>query len=99
MQDQHLEQLTLGHCPLRKDFCVWRQIQAPFRFMSIHQMLGMGAVVACSPLGKPRLHFPHWTGQDRCTDFGVSALPLELEDDLGKPKGPCPFFFPAPQKR
>lgn len=42
MQDQHLEQLTLGHCPLRKDFCVWRQIQASFRFMSIHQMLGMG---------------------------------------------------------
>lgn len=82
MQDQHPEQLALGHCPLCKDFCVWRQIQDPFCLVSIHQMLGPGLGVAmCSPQGKPHLPFPPWTEQDRRTGFGVSALSLELEED------------------
>lgn len=50
--------------------------------MSIRQMRGMGVRVAvCGPQVEPHLPFPHWTEQDRCTDFGISALSLELEED------------------
>lgn len=61
---------------------------------------GDGHVRAVQPPRQAAPSFPHWTGQDCCTDLGggLSSAP-GARRRLGKPKRPCPLFFPAPKNR
>lgn len=83
MQDQHPEQLTLGHCPLCKDSCVWRQIQDLFCLMSICPIREMGMHCVAMRCPKASHTFLFLTGLNRIValTLGVSALSLELEED------------------